>query len=232
MPQSTFIKSMFNNISGTYDVLNDLLSLGIHRLWKKRLVNEALKDNPSKILDCATGTGDIAISMKNQLPTTLVTGIDFSANMLSVARNKTSHIEWSEQDILNLQFADKTFDVTTISYGIRNVENTQKALIEMARVTKNKLLILEFGQPLNPVFKFIYFAIMKYFIPILGKLFKKQDAYKYLIDSSMRFPCADDFCKHIKEHTHFNHVKYIPMFGGVTYLYIATSKHDQTNEQG
>ena len=224
MPQSTFIKNMFNNISGTYDVLNDILSLGIHRLWKKRLVSEALKDSPEKILDCATGTGDIAISMKNQSPMSLVTGIDFSANMLAVAKEKTSTIAWSEQDILNLQFADKSFDVTTISYGIRNVEDTNKALSEMARVTTNKILILEFGQPLNPVFKFLYFAVMRYFIPILGKLFKKQDAYKYLIDSSMRFPCANEFCELIKAQTDFKHVRYIPMFGGVTYLYIATNK--------
>ena len=225
MPQSTFIKSMFNNISGTYDVLNDLLSLGVHRLWKRRLVKEALTHAPERILDCATGTGDIAIAMKNQNPSASVVGIDFSANMLSVAQKKTSSIDWSEQDILNLQFAEKSFDVTTISYGIRNVENTEKALKEMARVTKNKILILEFGQPQNPVFKFIYFAIMQYFIPVLGKLFNKKDAYEYLIESSMRFPCADDFCKQIKETTNFNNVSYIPMFGGVTYLYIATQEH-------
>lgn len=215
---------MFNNISGTYDILNDILSLGIHRLWKRRLVLEALDDSPEKILDCATGTGDIAIAMKNQSPMSMVTGIDFSANMLAVAQKKTSSIDWSEQDILNLKFADKSFDVTTISYGIRNVEDTNKALTEMARVTKDKILILEFGQPQNPVFKFLYFAIMQYFIPILGKIFKKKDAYEYLIDSSMRFPCADKFCQQIKAKTNFNTVRYIPMFGGVTYLYIATNK--------
>jgi demethylmenaquinone methyltransferase/2-methoxy-6-polyprenyl-1,4-benzoquinol methylase len=224
MPQATFVKNMFNNISGTYDVLNDLLSLGIHRLWKKKLVSEALKDHPDKILDCATGTGDIAISMKYKSPMSMVTGIDFSARMLDVAREKTDSIEWQEQDIMNLQFAPKTFDVTTISYGIRNVEDTGKALQQMARVTKNKILILEFGQPQNGIFKFLYFAIMKYFIPFLGKVFRKEDAYKYLIESSSRFPCADDFSKHILENTEFDTVKYIPMFGGVTYLYIVTKE--------
>ena len=224
MPQAPFVKNMFNNISQTYDVLNDILSLGIHRLWKKRLVKEALIDSPKMILDCATGTGDIAISMKNSSPQTNVTGIDFSKKMLEVAKQKTDSIDWYEQDILNLQFADKAFDVCSISYGIRNVENTQKALQEMSRVTKNKLLILEFGQPQNPIFKFIYFTIMKYIIPFLGKLFNKQKAYKYLIESSSRFPCADEFCKQIQHSTDFKHVEYIPMFGGVTYLYIATNK--------
>lgn len=224
MPQAPFVKNMFNNISQTYDVLNDILSLGIHRIWKKRLVREALLDNPKMILDCATGTGDIAISMKNASPLSNVTGIDFSKNMLDVARQKTDEIDWYEQDILNLQFSDKIFDVCSISYGIRNVENTEKALNEMSRVTKDKLLILEFGQPQNPVFKFIYFTIMKYIIPLLGKLFNKQKAYKYLIESSSRFPCADEFCEHIKKSTDFNHVKYVPMFGGVTYLYIASKK--------
>lgn len=224
MPQAPFVKNMFNNISQTYDVLNDILSLGIHRIWKKKLVQEALKNNPQKILDCATGTGDIAISMKRTLPETNVTGIDFSANMLKVAKQKTSEIDWYEQDILNLKFADKAFDVCTISYGIRNVENTDKALKEMARVTKNKLLILEFGQPQNPVFKFIYFTIMKYIVPFLGKLFNKKQAYKYLIESSSRFPCAQAFCDQISKNTGFEKVVYIPMFGGVTYLYIASNE--------
>lgn len=224
MPQAPFVKNMFNNISQTYDILNDILSLGIHRVWKKKLVKEALNDSPQMILDCATGTGDIAISMKGLSPSSNVTGIDFSRNMLEVAKKKTNEIDWYEQDILNLQFSDKIFNVCTISYGIRNVENTEKALKEMARVTKDKLLILEFGQPQNPIFKFLYFTVMRYIIPFLGKLFNKQKAYKYLIESSSRFPCADTFCEHIKQNTGFTNVKYVPMFGGVTYLYIATNK--------
>ena len=223
MPKAVAIKSMFNNISHSYDLINDVLSLGIHRLWKKALVAQMTKDNPQSILDCATGTGDIAIMMKQKSPNTKVTGTDFSENMLEVAKKKTSEITWEVQDVMNLPYENKSFDCSSISYGIRNVEDYNKALQEMARVSKNKICILEFGQPQNPIFKFIYFTLMNYFIPFIGKLFKKQSAYKYLIDSSMKFPCAEDFCQVIKDNTGFNTVSYQPFFGGVTYLYTASN---------
>ncbi len=225
MPQATFVKNMFNNISGSYDLLNDLLSLGIHRLWKKKLVHAMTSNGPESILDCATGTGDIAIMMKNTRPESKVTGTDFSVNMLEVAKNKTKDITWEVQDAMNLPYEDKTFTNTSISYGIRNVEDYKIALKEMSRVTQERLCILEFGQPQNPVFKSIYFTIMNIFIPLIGKFFKKEDAYKYLIESSSTFPSAQNFCDIIKEATGFETVEYHPFFGGVTYLYIASRKN-------
>lgn len=224
MPQATAIKSMFNNISGSYDLLNDVLSLGIHRLWKRSLVKEMTENKPSRILDCATGTGDIAIMMKSASPNSEVVGTDFSENMLKVAKGKTKDITWEIQDAMNLPYENKSFDNCSISYGIRNVENYKVALGEMARVSTKKVCVLEFGQPQNPVFKFIYFALMLYFIPFIGKIFRKQSAYKYLIDSSMKFPCAEKFCDEIKEATGFEKVEYKSFFGGVTYLYIASNK--------
>lgn len=221
MPEARIIKSMFNNISGSYDILNDLLSLGVHRFWKKKLVVQMLKGSPKKILDCATGTGDIAINMKNTNPEIQITGIDFSPGMLKIAQSKTTAIIWEVQDLMALNFSDKQFDASSISYGIRNVEDYKIALSEMARVSTEKICILEFGQPQNFIFRAIYFGIMKYFMPVLGRLFNKQEAYQYLIDSSMNFPCADDFCGVIKEATGFDDVTYIPFFGGVTYLYTA-----------
>lgn len=224
MPEAQAIKSMFNNISSSYDILNDLMSLGIHRVWKKNLVKEMTSDSPQEILDCATGTGDIAIMMKNHKSSINVTGVDFSENMLAVAQKKTDLITWKVQDVMNMEFNDKQFNATSISYGIRNVEDHKKALTEMARVTTDKICVLEFGQPLNPIFKFIYFAIMKYFMPIMGWMFNKREAYRYLVESSMKFPCADDFCKDMKEATGFKTVQYKPYFGGVTYLYTASNK--------
>lgn len=223
MPQAQAIKSMFNNISRSYDLLNDILSLGIHRLWKKALVKEMTASSPARILDCATGTGDIAIMMKNASTNSTVVGTDFSVNMLEVAKEKTSDITWEVQDVMNLPYEDNSFNCSSISYGIRNVENYNKALSELARVSTDKICILEFGQPQNPIFKFIYFAIMKYFIPLIGKLFNKESAYQYLIDSSMNFPCAESFCEEIKKSTGFKKVTYRPYFGGVTYLYIASN---------
>lgn len=221
MPEAKAIKSMFNNISGSYDLINDLLSLGIHRLWKKKLVSAMLRDNPTKILDCATGTGDIAIMMKNKMPHAEVTGVDFSEGMLSYAQKKTDQITWQVQDVMKMTFENAQFESTCISYGIRNVENYELAIQEMSRVTTDTLCILEFGQPQNPIFKGIYFGIMKYFMPLMGKIFNKQEAYKYLVDSSMKFPCAEKFCEVIKKNSHYTNVTYKPFFGGVTYLYIA-----------
>ena len=225
MPQATAIKNMFNSISGSYDLLNDILSLGIHRLWKKQLVKAMTSNKPEAILDCATGTGDIAIMMKKTYPAANVTGTDFSVNMLNVAKAKTNAITWEVQDAMNLPYADISYTNTSISYGIRNVEDYKVALKEMSRVTKDRLCILEFGQPQNPVFKFIYFAIMNTFIPLIGKFFRKEDAYKYLIESSSKFPSADKFCDVIKEATGFESVEHKPFFGGVTYLYIASRKN-------
>jgi demethylmenaquinone methyltransferase/2-methoxy-6-polyprenyl-1,4-benzoquinol methylase len=221
MPEAHAIKSMFNNISGSYDILNDLLSLGVHRVWKKNLVNEMTSNQPENILDCATGTGDIAIMMKKKHHQAKISGVDFSENMLSVAQKKTNEITWRVQDVMNMDFLDNQFNATSISYGIRNVEDHKLALSEMARVTSDTICVLEFGQPQNPIFKFIYFAIMKYFMPIMGRIFNKQAAYKYLVDSSMKFPCAEEFCSDMKKATGFKNVTYKPFFGGVTYLYIA-----------
>jgi demethylmenaquinone methyltransferase/2-methoxy-6-polyprenyl-1,4-benzoquinol methylase len=224
MPSEVQIKSMFNNISGSYDLLNDLMSLGIHRIWKKNLVASITQDNPKAVLDCATGTGDIAISVKNALPNARVAGGDFSENMLQEAIKKTDKIDWSVSDVMKLDFADNEFEVSSISYGIRNVEDHKLALKEMARVSSKKVCVLEFGQPQFTPFKMVYFAIMNYFMPFMGKLFKKEEAYKYLVDSSKSFPCADEFASQMKEATGFNHVECKSFFGGVTYLYIASNK--------
>lgn len=229
MPEARAIKSMFNNISSSYDMINDVLSLGIHRLWKKALVQEMVKTNPAKILDCATGTGDIAIMMKELNPSSKLTGVDFSEKMLAQAQKKTRQITWGVQDVMNMTFEDKEFNATSISYGIRNVENYEVALKEMSRVTRDKICVLEFGQPSNPIFKFIYFAIMKYFIPLIGKIFKKEEAYKYLIESSMKFPCAQDFCEVMARTTDFKKVQYKSFFGGVTYLYTATKREGEND---
>lgn len=222
MPQAEPIRAMFNNIARSYDILNDLLSLGIHRLWKRQLINKMLEVKPATVLDCATGTGDIAIAIKQKNPSLKITGIDFSENMLNRARLKTTDIAWETQDVTKLPYDDATFDVSSISYGIRNVENMQLALKEMARVSRKRFCILEFGQPDNTILKGLYFGVMKYFIPFMGKLFNKEDAYSYLIDSSLKFPSGEKMVTIIKDATSFDHVSCTPIMGGITYLYTAS----------
>lgn len=223
MAKADFVRVMFNDIAHKYDLLNDVLSVGTHRLWKKKFIQIALKQNPTSALDCATGTGDIAFKLKESC-TGQVMGIDFSQGMIDFAleRAKTNDlpVEFKVADIQNLPFADKSFDVTTISFGIRNVENLDQGLKELGRVSSG-VYVLEFGQPKNKFFKNIYFGLLKLYVPLFGLISKRKDAYEYLIASSEAFPSADDFVNIMKKNMHFKNYGYIPVFGGIAYIYFA-----------
>ena len=146
-------------ISHLYDLLNNVLSLGIHWQWKKRLVKRAKALSPETALDGATGTGDLATLLNNnQIKTT---GIDISSGMLEVAKKKFPQIHFKLDDLTDLSFKENTFDISTVAFGVRNVENLPKALSELGRVTKKGVFILEFGIPPNPVFRKLYFLFMK-----------------------------------------------------------------------
>ena len=224
MPNATYIKSMFNDISPRYDLLNDLLSAGTHRLWKNKLVQLALTLKPKSVLDCATGTGDIAFGFESKNIERII-GCDFSPQMIEYAdRRKTkknSSVTFQVEDVSNLPFADREFDVATMSFGIRNVENLELSLKELSRVSHH-LLILEFGTPQNTFWKNIYFSSLKMYFPLLALLTKRKDAYDYLIKSSETFPSGHQFCSLIKKHTQFTQVQYTPLFGGIAYIYQAT----------
>lgn len=225
MPKAEFIKTMFNDISGRYDLLNDVLSFGIHRLWKKKLVSKILSNKPNSFLDGATGTGDIALLCRESDPTLIIKAIDFSPNMIKNAKLRSFDVDFEVNDLMNLSLPDQYYDVSNVSFGIRNVEDYNKALKELARVTKKSIYIMEFGQPQNKLIKAIYFFIMLKVIPFIGKLFDKKEAYEYLIESSARFPSDNTFLNVIKENTPgFGSYKYTPLFFGVVYIYEAHKK--------
>jgi demethylmenaquinone methyltransferase / 2-methoxy-6-polyprenyl-1,4-benzoquinol methylase len=223
MAKADFVRVMFNDISHKYDLLNDVLSIGTHRLWKRKFVKLALTQKPTSALDCATGTGDIAFKLKQSCPG-LVTGIDFSTGMIDSAneRAKNNHlpVEFKVADIQNLPFADKSYDVTTISFGIRNVEDLDRGLKELGRVSKG-VYILEFGQPKNKLYKKLYFAMLRLYVPLFGLISKRKDAYEYLIASSETFPSAEKFVEIMKKNMSFKHMGFIPVFGGIAYIYYA-----------
>lgn len=223
MAKAEFVSKMFNDIAHKYDLLNDVLSLGTHRLWKRKFINVALKQKPDSALDCATGTGDIAFKLKESISGN-VTGIDFSSGMIDVAleRAKASPlpVDFKVADIQKLPFADKAFDVTTISFGIRNVENLDLGLKELGRVS-NGVYILEFGQPKNKLYKKLYFSMLRMYVPLFGLISKRKDAYEYLIASSETFPSADVFVDIMKKNMTFKTYGYIPVFGGIAYIYYA-----------
>ncbi len=225
MSKAEFVRVMFNDISHKYDFLNDVLSVGTHRWWKKKLVTMVTNTGAKNALDCATGTGDIAFMLNEKIPQ--VTGIDFSENMIENAQKRAtkqnSLVHYKVADIEKLPFEDNTFDTATISFGIRNVENLDQGLKELGRVSRS-LFILEFGQPKNKLFSWFYFTLLKLYVPLFGLISKRGDAYEYLIASSEQFPSAEKFVDVMKKNTSFKQYGYAPVFGGIAYIYFAKNE--------
>ena len=223
MSKAEFVRVMFNDIAHKYDLLNDILSVGTHRLWKKKFIQLALKQKPQSALDCATGTGDIAFELKKHCPKTVM-GIDFSANMIQFAleRAKTQPlpVEFKVADVEHLPFEDKSFDISTISFGIRNVEHLDQGLKELGRVSRG-VYILEFGRPQNKWFKTFYFGLLRLYVPLFGLISKRKDAYEYLITSSEAFPSGEEFITLMKQNMSFKNFGFLPVFGGIAYIYFA-----------
>lgn len=196
------VAEMFNNIAFRYDFLNRFLSAGIDVYWRKKAIKELLAINPKKILDVATGTGDVAIMMTKYLSPEKIIGIDISEGMLDFGKQKIEKLHL--ENIIQLQtgdseaihFPDNSFDAITVAFGVRNFENLEKGLQEMLRVLKpgGKLIVLEFSKPKQPAFKGFYNFYMKIVTPGVGKLISKNaEAYQYLNDSVNAFPEGKNF---------------------------------------
>lgn len=231
-PNPEIIKSMFSKVATQYDNANSVLSVGIHHLWKKKLVKLSGAKIGDSVLDCATGTGDLALAFKHQVgPSGAVIGTDFCEDMLSMApqkaRTESLDIKFELADVTNLKYSDKTFDVTSISFGIRNVNDPLKALSEMARVTKSggRVVVLEFGQMKTPIIKDLYGLYSEKILPTLGGLITGQkEAYKYLQVSSSLFPCRENFLDLMKKTEQFSDCSYTTLSFGIAYIYVGIVK--------
>jgi len=221
------VASMFNNISGTYDFLNHFLSLGIDIVWRKKAIKELLKDQPQKILDVATGTGDFAFESIKILKPKQVIGVDISAGVLDVARKKINDRNLSEVfsvqlgDSEGLHFDDHTFDAITVAFGVRNYENLEKGLADMLRVLKpgGKVVILEFSKPRVFPIKQLYHFYFKYATPFFGGLFSKdKKAYAYLEESVQAFPDGNNFTA-LMEKVGYKNTKHRPLTFGISAIY-------------
>jgi demethylmenaquinone methyltransferase/2-methoxy-6-polyprenyl-1,4-benzoquinol methylase len=195
------VAQMFDNISPKYDFLNRFLSLGIDIQWRKKLVKIVRKQNPKTILDVATGTADLAIEL-SKIEGTQIAGVDISAGMLNVGKEKIKkknldhRIELKLGDGEELPFEENSFDAVTISFGIRNFQDYPKGLKDIYRVIKpgGYLYVLEFSQPESAPFKQIYNFYFKYILPKWGKLVSKDNAaYTYLPESVEAFPYGQKF---------------------------------------
>ncbi|KHD88715.1 MAG: ubiquinone biosynthesis protein UbiE [Bdellovibrio sp. ArHS] len=230
-PNPEVIRTMFSKVAANYDKGNNVLSMGIHHLWRKKLVKYSGAKAGDKVLDCATGTGDLAIEFKKTVGAGDVVGTDFCAEMLIPAPGKAKErgleIKFEQADVTQLQYADNTFDISSISFGIRNVGDPVKGLKEMARVVKpgGHVMILEFGQVNLPIFGAIYNFYSQNILPKIGGLVTGQgEAYEYLQKSSAAFPCREGFLDLMKETGAFSKMEYISLTGGIAYIYKGTVK--------
>ncbi|PYQ25721.1 MAG: bifunctional demethylmenaquinone methyltransferase/2-methoxy-6-polyprenyl-1,4-benzoquinol methylase UbiE [Acidobacteria bacterium] len=219
-PDPEKIHSMFASIATRYDRTNTVLSAGIHHLWRRKTVRWSDAQPGDRVLDCATGTGDLAIAFHKV--TGNATGTDFVPEMIQLAREKSKNVYFEVADVTNLPYDDATFDIASISFGIRNVADPKKGLAEMARVVKKggRVMVLEFGQPQRRAFGAAYNLYTRHILPRLGgTLTGDRAAYEYLQKSAGRFPCGDDFVALMRASAEFASIEYKALTMGVAYLY-------------
>ncbi len=224
MPET---KKIFDEVAEHYDWLNTLFSLGIHKLWRKKLA-EQLHDTEYN-LDIATGTAEVAIEIAKKYPAARTVGVDPSMNMLQIAESKIKDLDLKGKIALvsaageNLPFAEKQFNSATIAFGIRNTVDYKLSLREIRRVLREdgKLLVLEFAIPKNPIFKPLYMFYFRVLMPLVGSVYGRGREYRYLAESAAAFPQRGNFIRDL-ENAGFRNCEYSELTMGVVALYSAT----------
>lgn len=222
------VAHVFHSVAQRYDVMNDLMSMGIHRLWKRVTIEKAAVRPGQTILDIAGGTGDLTAKFAKRVgPTGRVVLADINASMLSVGRDKLMNqgighkVEYVQANAECLPFPDNTFDRITIAFGLRNVTDKDKALRSMARVLKpgGRLLVLEFSKPTNSLFEKIYDQYSFQVLPRIGKLITHDaDSYRYLAESIRMHPDQETL-KGMMKQAGLDRVDYINMTNGIVALH-------------
>ncbi len=236
--RETRIRQMFGNIAPRYDLLNHLLSLNIDRYWRWRTTKLCPPRGDGPILDVCTGTGDLALAYDYAARRRLeIIGSDFCLPMLMPALRKAerkraaSRVRFVEADTQQLPFADDTFQLTCVAFGLRNVTNTDRGLAEMVRVTQpgGRVAILEFSRPRNWLFGGIYRFYFKSVLPTIGQLLSrsKDQAYNYLPASVMEFPDGEALAAKLREHG-LTEVRFYPMTFGIATLYVGVKPSEVT----
>lgn len=246
--KSAYVHGVFSKISGSYDVMNDLESLGLHRLWKTRLVRELSKSKPTRVLDIASGTGDIAIALAQALPQAEIIGLDFNEAMLNVAKQRAARkapigfmVELGEQtphakstnnlhlmvgNAMELPFADESIDAVSISFGLRNMPDYAQVLAEMYRVLRpgGSMFCLEASYPTNKLVKPPFKLYFKHWLPLLGKLIvNSPEEYSWLNTSTEAFLSKDELAA-LMQQTGFANVSYSSFLLGAAALHRGTKQ--------
>lgn len=223
------IQAMFGAIASRYDLLNRLLSFGIDTRWRRFAVRLVKSPADGCILDIATGTGDMALEIAATTRASVsIVGIDFCKEMIEIAAEKVRHSRYSERINYAIApceatpFPDGSFDSVTIAFGIRNVDNRMQGLREMYRILKTggRVVILEFSTPRSKLVKAVYHWYFHRLLPVIGGLFSRFDAYKYLPDSVLEFPSQAEFKHTMSEAGFLNAIHYTRTFGIVS-IYVA-----------
>jgi demethylmenaquinone methyltransferase/2-methoxy-6-polyprenyl-1,4-benzoquinol methylase len=222
------VATMFDNIAPKYDFLNQLLSLGIHKSWRKKAIQLLQEQKPKTVLDIATGTGDFAIEAMKLNPEKVI-GVDISEGMLKLGIEKIiklglqNKIELRLGDSESLPFSDNSFDAITVGFGVRNFENLEKGIVDIYRVlnTGGMLVVLEFSKPTKFPIKQVYNFYFRYITPFIGKIFSKDSsAYTYLPESVNAFPAGEEFLKVLRK-AGFKETKAISLTFDIASIYIA-----------
>ncbi len=221
------VHQMFTQIAPRYDFANDVLSMGTHRLWRKTAVKLSGAGPGQAIIDCATGTGDLAIDFKRAVgPTGSVLGTDFNAGMLATAPGKAQalglDIRFEVADAMKLPSPTATFDVASIAFGIRNVDDPAACLKELARVVKpqGRVVVLEFGQP-SGAFGAFFRLYSRLVMPVIGQLLTgNRAAYEYLPRTAAAFPSGERFLSMMAGTGAFQSQAAHPLMAGLAFVYV------------
>ena len=221
------VQGVFGSVASRYDIMNDVMSGGIHRLWKDAMMDWLAPRSGQKLLDVAGGTGDIAYRFLKRAGQGHATVLDLTEEMLVEGRKRAEanqmieQLDWSVGDAMALPFPDNSFDVYTISFGIRNVTRPQDALNEAFRVLRpgGRLMVLEFSQIPNPAMQWAYDRYSFNLIPLMGQLIANdRDSYQYLVESIRKFPDQDMFLNMVRS-AGFENAKYRNLTAGVACLH-------------
>ncbi len=230
-PNSLSMSRMFDSIAPTYDILNHILSFGMDFYWRRKLADTIDTKKNLRVLDLATGTGDVLISLLRRHPDiTEAVGLDISENMLALCRRKIARYHLTDRtrliraDAAATGLANETFDYVTMGFGIRNTPNSLETLTEIHRLLRRggTALIMEFSMPANRIIRSCYFFYLRCFVPLLGRLLSgNYNAYRYLNTSIENFYSQEDFCR-LMQKAGFTNIRAIPLTFGIACIYQGT----------
>jgi len=215
------VRAMFDRIAGVYDVMNSVMTAGLHHRWRERAVDLARVGPGSRALDVATGTGDLAIALAARGAD--VVGSDFSEGMLERARAKSSGVRWEFGNALDLSYSDDSFDAATVGFGARNFSDLAQGLREMTRVVRpgGRVVVLEITTPTRPPLSTFFSLWFDRIVPLLGRISGEDQAYTYLPSSVKRFPGPRDLGS-VMVGAGLTDVRWILTAGGIIALHSGT----------